>query len=92
MNEEKHSLRKCGLCFDTGIICRRNGQCLGCCKYAKKRKKGKDGDLETEDDEWGETGDPYATPIGDAVVPLMLLAMAYMAVRIMRKRKGALSK
>ncbi|MBR0065558.1 MAG: hypothetical protein IJQ06_08205 [Paludibacteraceae bacterium] len=48
--------------------------------------------METEDDEWGETGDPYATPIGDAVVPLMLLAMAYMAVRIMRKRKGALSK
>lgn len=34
--------------------------------------------------------DPY--PIGDAAVPLMLLAMAYMAVRIMRKRKGALSK
>jgi hypothetical protein len=41
MNEEKHSLRVRGLCFDTGIICRRNGQCLGCCKYAKKRKNGK---------------------------------------------------
>ena len=53
---------------------------------------GIDDDLETEDDEWGETGDPYATPIGDAAVPLMLLAMAYMAVRIMRKRRGALSK
>ena len=31
-------------------------------------------------------------PLGDAAVPLMLLAMAYMAVRIMRKRRGALSK
>ena len=31
-------------------------------------------------------------PFSDAAVPLMLLAMTYMAVRIMRKRKGALSK
>ena len=35
---------------------------------------------------------PSEDPIGDAAVPLMLLAMAYMAVRIMRKRRGALSK
>ena len=43
----------------------------------------------------GEPGDrpePWEDPLGDAAVPLMLLAMAYMAVRIMRKRKGALSK
>ena len=40
----------------------------------------------------GDNTDPMKDPIGDAVVPLMLLAMAYMAVRIMRKRRGALSK
>ena len=38
----------------------------------------------------GDWVDPY--PIGDAAVPLMLLAMAYMAVRVARKRRGALSK
>ncbi len=37
-------------------------------------------------------GEVHDDPIGDAAVPLMLLAMAYMAVRIMRKRRGALSK
>ena len=65
---------------------------LGLLQICEKKEKREDGDLETEDDEWGETGDPYATPIGDAAVPLMLLAMAYMAVRVARKRKGALSK
>ena len=51
------------------------------------------------DDDWSEDDETNPTktenepfPIGDAAVPLMLLAMAYMAVRIMRKRKGALSK
>ena len=66
MNEEKHSLRKCGLCFD---------------RHYMPEKRTMLGLLQIMED-----------PLGDAAVPLMLLAMAYMAVRIMRKRKGALSK
>ena len=38
----------------------------------------------------GDWVDPY--PIGDAVLPLMLLALSYMVVRTARKRKGAVSK
>ena len=38
---------------------------------------GIDDDLETEDDDWGETGDPWPTPIGDAALPLALLALVF---------------
>ena len=45
---------------------------------------------------WGEGGsdreEPYPDPIGDAVWPLVLMALSYMAVRTARKRKGAVSK
>ena len=44
-------------------------------------------DNDWEDDEWGDTGDPWATPIGDAAWPLMLLACAYCAFLIIRTRK-----
>jgi hypothetical protein len=36
--------------------------------------------------------DPWATPLGDAAWPLVLMALSYMAVRTARKRKGAVSK
>ena len=36
--------------------------------------------------------DPWATPLGDAAWPLVLMALSYMAVRTTRKRKGAVSK
>ena len=44
-------------------------------------------DNDWEDDEWGDTGDPWATPIGDVMWPLMLLACAYCAYLIIRTRK-----
>ena len=44
-------------------------------------------DNDWEDDEWGDTGDPWATPIGDVMWPLMLLACAYCAFLIIRTRK-----
>ena len=53
---------------------------------------GIDDDLETEDDDWGETGDPWPAPIGDAALPLALMACAYLILRAMRKRKSAMSK
>jgi hypothetical protein len=36
--------------------------------------------------------DPWATPLGNAAWPLVLMALSYMAVRTARKRKGAVSK
>jgi len=42
-------------------------------------------DNDWEDDEWGDTGDPWATPIGDVMWPLMLLACAYCAFLIIRR-------
>ena len=48
---------------------------------------GIDDDLETEDDEWGETDDPWATPLGDAMWPLMALACAYALARAFIKKR-----
>ncbi len=39
-----------------------------------------------EDDDWGDTGDPYPTPLGDAMIPLALLACVYLIMRVARKR------
>ena len=36
--------------------------------------------------------DPYKDPIGDAMIPLMLLAGAYLGMRVFLKRKRALSR
>ena len=52
------------------------------------RKVDLDGDG-IEDEEWGETEDPYATPLGDGLWVLMLLAGAYLIVRVVRARKRA---
>ena len=48
---------------------------------------GIDDDEEVDDDDWGETGDPYWTPIGDAMIPLALLACAYVLARAFRKKR-----
>lgn len=40
------------------------------------------------DDEYGEGLNP---PLGDAVLPLMLMALAYLGVRVFRARKRALN-
>ena len=40
----------------------------------------------------GDNADPVPDPIGDAVLPLLLLALSYMVMRVARKRRGALSK
>lgn len=37
----------------------------------------------------GDWTDPYKDPIGDAVWPLMLLACAYLIIRVVRARKRA---
>ena len=39
------------------------------------RRAKKEGDW--EDDEWGDTGDPYPTPLGDAAWLLILAAAVY---------------
>ena len=51
--------------------------------------RAKKGDNDWEDDEWGDTGDPWATPLGDAGWPLALLALAYVCVRAFLKRTRA---
>lgn len=48
--------------------------------------RAKKGDDDWEDDDWGETEDPWTTPLGDAAIPLMLLACAYLIIRAARKR------
>ncbi|MBR0065557.1 MAG: hypothetical protein IJQ06_08200 [Paludibacteraceae bacterium] len=68
----------------TGVVTTYDNTPSGPRKIGGGNSGGGDGPT-NPDDVWG-------TPICDAVVPLMLLAMAYMAVRIMRKRRGALSK
>lgn len=37
----------------------------------------------------GDRPEPYEDPIGDAAIPLALLALAYLIVRVMRKRMRA---
>lgn len=43
----------------------------------------------TEPGEPGDWDDPYADPIGDAAIPLALLACAYLILRVVRKRVRA---
>ena len=45
---------------------------------------GIDDDLEPEDDEWGETGDPYATPLGN--LPLLLILLLTTAHTLLRRK------
>ena len=40
----------------------------------------------------GDNSDPYKDPIGDAALPLALMACAYLIIRATRKRKSAMSK
>ncbi len=49
--------------------------------------RAKKGDDDWEDDDWGNTDDPWATPIGDAALPLALLALAYVGVRAFLNNK-----
>ena len=44
--------------------------------------RAKRGDDDWEDDEWGDTGDPYPTPLGDAAWLLLALAAAYAVLRV----------
>ena len=46
------------------------------------------GDDDWEDDDWGDTGDPWATPIGDVMWPLALLACIYACVCAFRKKRA----
>ena len=51
-------------------------------------KRAKKGDDDWEDDDWGDTGDPWATPLGDAAWPLMLAAAVYgVWCMVYRRRK-----
>ena len=45
------------------------------------------GDDDWEDDEWGHTDDPWATPLGDVLWPLICLALAYGVYLKCRKKK-----
>ncbi|MBQ8938772.1 MAG: hypothetical protein IJ047_00925 [Paludibacteraceae bacterium] len=40
----------------------------------------------------GDNSEPYEDPIGDAALPLALMACAYHILRVTRKRKSAMSK
>lgn len=46
------------------------------------------GDGDWEDDDWGDTEDPWATPLGDAALPLALFALAYVGVRVLHKKRA----
>ena len=57
----------------------------------RRAKKGDD------DDPWGTNTDPGitnddSTPVGDAVLPLLLLACAYLGMRVFLNRKHALKR
>ena len=52
-----------------------------------KAHRAKMGDDDWEDDDWGETGDPWATPIGDAMWPMIMLALAYAIYKVSRMRR-----
>lgn len=43
-------------------------------------------DDDWEDDEWGETGDPWASPLGDVMWPMMFLACAFAFGKWIAKR------
>ena len=53
----------------------------------RKAKRGIDDD--DEEEKPGGWDDPMYDPIGDAMLPLMLLALAYMGVRAFLRRKRA---
>lgn len=53
-----------------------------------KPRRAKMGDDDWEDDEWGDTEDPWATPLGNEAWPLALLAFAYVGVCVLRKRRA----
>ena len=40
----------------------------------------------------GDNSEPYEDPLGDALLPLALLACVYLIMRVARKRKSAMSK
>ena len=40
----------------------------------------------------GDNTEPWEDPLGDVMLPLVLMALSYMAVCTARKRKGAVSK
>ena len=50
--------------------------------------RAKKGDDDWEDDGWGETGDPWPTPLGDAAWPLALLALAYALLRVYKRERS----
>lgn len=50
------------------------------------RKVGEDEGFEPEEPEPNVPGNPF--PIGDAAIPLALLACAYLIIRVVRKRSG----
>ena len=51
-------------------------------------RRAKMGENDWEDDEFSETYEPYKDPIGDAALPLMLLAAAYALLRAFRRRQA----
>lgn len=46
------------------------------------------GNGDWEDDEWGDTEDPWATPLGDAMWPLLMLAAAYALLRVYKRKRS----
>ncbi len=45
-----------------------------------------------EDDDWGDTGDPYPTPLGDAAWLLLALAAAYAVLRVYMRSSEIVNK
>ena len=50
--------------------------------------RAKKGDDDWEDDGWGDTGDPWPTPLGDAAWLLALLALAYALLRVYKRERS----
>ena len=54
--------------------------------------RAKRGDDDWEDDDWGDTGDPYPTPLGDAAWLLLALAAAYAVLRVYMRSSEIVNK
>ena len=51
-------------------------------------KRAKMGEDDWEDDEFSETDEPWKDPIGDAALPLALMAAAYALLRVYRCKRA----
>ena len=88
------TMRGSGSSYSSNPMINRNGTAVyngAAASYGPHRMKKDDGDPFAEDDDINQTTqNPQqpGTPIGDAVLPLMLCALAYLIFRTRKRAKG----